>query len=473
MAAPAGKQRQFPGLFATPDEQEVFGNLHLKGRKTVLHLQPKRELSQFAQPAVINGQLGDLRKVSCLECIVGATGSGHRGDAGRYHYADVFPHFVTVGERHLAPDKPHVKAIHFSTQDIPLIFYDFDAFGHVLGSKSVIESIVKESRHNRDIAFGDAPEIFYFSGKYEIIAAETPIGRFRVSHFPKFSVGSSNGKFIENSMMASLEYAQPVDFDTCIERLMSIHRFLSLVAGRKQSVDSITLELLDDLTGTHSRLELHWMFAPKAPSSEDDKPSPGDIPVNAVHRPEEFRTVLSNWLDRESKWRDARVRYVGCMGKSNSYGIDRLVAAANMFDILPSDAGPVASNLSPELAKAQKECREIFKRLTPGFERDSMLGALGRMNKSSLTKKVLHRVAIVNKALAERFPDLELVASTAVKVRNFFVHGSSDGLNYKRLESSMPFLTDALEFIFATSDLIDAGWDAVAWGNSHYGFGHS
>lgn len=37
----------------------------------------------------------------------------------------------------------------------------------------------------------------------------------------------------------------------------------------------------------------------------------------------------------------------------------------------------------------------------------------------------------------------------------------------------MSFLTDALEFIFAASDLIEAGWNANSWSSKHYGGGHN
>ncbi len=473
MKKSAKKNLQSSGVFTMPDGRQVFGNLHLKGRSTFLHLQPKDKLALLGERSVIHGELGDLRKVSCLECIVGSTGSGYYSDAGRYHYADIFPHFVTIGERHLSPDAPSIRAVHFTTHDVSSIFYDFDAFGHLIDSKSVVESIVKGSESGREIVFGESPEIFYFSGKYEIIEVETPIGLFRVSHRPNFSFGSSNREFIKSSMIVTLEYPEPIIFHTCIERVMSVHRFLSLLAGRKQSIESVFLDIVDDSSGKHLSLELYWMFAPKRSKNEDAGPRPGDIPLDAIHRPDEFKTVLKDWLSRDPEWGAARIRYAGCVGNSNSYDIDRLVAAANMFDILPQDAMPSTSPLSPELASAQKECREIFKKLARGVERDSILGALGRMNTPSLTTKVLYRVTTVNAKLNNQFPDLALVGSTAVKVRNFFVHGSSNGFDWKRLEPLMPFLTDALEFIFAASDLINAGWDASAWGDKYYSTGHT
>ena len=168
----------------------------------------------------------------------------------------------------------------------------------------------------------------------------------------------------------------------------------------------------------------------------------------------------------------ARVRYHGCLRKGNSYDVDRLIAAANMFDILPKEAVPLASEMPAELVAAQTECRAIFKHLR-GVERDSVVMALSKMGEPSLPKKVLHRVSMVHRALGHRFPELALVARNAIKCRNFFVHGGSHNFNYPAFESLTSFFTDALEFIFAASDLIEAGWDARAWNSGGSVGGHS
>jgi hypothetical protein len=75
-------------------------------------------------------------------------------------------------------------------------------------------------------------------------------------------------------------------------------------------------------------------------------------------------------------------------------------------------------------------------------------------------------------AARETFPELQFVASVAVKCRNFLVHGSS-GVDYQAVEHLAPFLTDTLEFVFAASDLIEAGWDAQRWNAAPHGWGHS
>lgn len=53
------------------------------------------------------------------------------------------------------------------------------------------------------------------------------------------------------------------------------------------------------------------------------------------------------------------------------------------------------------------------------------------------------------------------------------MHGSLDGLEYEKIEPFLAFLTDTLEFVFAASDLIDAGWSALRWSRRSLGSGHS
>jgi|AntDeeMinimDraft_4_1070355.scaffolds.fasta_scaffold04920_4 hypothetical protein len=144
-----------------------------------------------------------------------------------------------------------------------------------------------------------------------------------------------------------------------------------------------------------------------------------------------------------------------------------------MFDILPPDAVPLATELSEELAATRDACVKMFRKHTHGIDRDSALSALGRLGQPSLPKKVRQRVSIVESKLGDKFVDLQFVISEAIKCRNFFVHGNSGDVEYRKVEPLVPFLTDALEFIFATSDFIDAGWDAKRWNSQAHSWGHS
>jgi hypothetical protein len=142
-----------------------------------------------------------------------------------------------------------------------------------------------------------------------------------------------------------------------------------------------------------------------------------------------------------------------------------LIAAANMFDILPESATPSNTELTATLIEAKKSTKEIFKALPDSDERTSILNALGRLGKNSLKQKIAHRTNILIAVAGDKYPEIITVAYAAVEYRNFFVHGTKP----KKLDPIVsehllvPFLTETLEFIFAASDLLDAGWDIKSW----------
>jgi hypothetical protein len=223
--------------------------------------------------------------------------------------------------------------------------------------------------------------------------------------------------------------------------------FLSMAAGRNQGIDHIYVTTPERIDNTQQALGIYPSFRWRvSDSSEQRRPHPADVPLDPIHHLAEFNSVLVNWIGRHSRWRIARVRYLECMRKANKYSPERLVAAANMFDILPEDAVPIATELPDDFAATRDACAAMF---------------------------LKYRVSIVESRLSSGFPDLQFVASIAVKCRNFFVHGSSDDFDYPKVEPLIPFLTDALEFIFAASDFADAGWDAQRWNSKGHGWGHN
>ena len=50
-----------------------------------------------------------------------------------------------------------------------------------------------------------------------------------------------------------------------------------------------------------------------------------------------------------------------------------------------------------------------------------------------------------------------------VNCRNYYIHGGEPRFDYSANFDAVAFFIDTLEFVFATSDLIEAGWDVMAW----------
>jgi hypothetical protein len=134
-----------------------------------------------------------------------------------------------------------------------------------------------------------------------------------------------------------------------------------------------------------------------------------------------------------------------------------------MFDILPKDAVGKTGDVSDEVKSVAGQCKELFKKISSCPERDSILGALGRIGKYNLRSKVKNRAKFVTDKIEDRLPELELIINEAINCRNFYVHGTEGKITPEIRSRFSPFFTDTLEFIFGASDLIEAGWDIKKW----------
>lgn len=464
---------RYLGTYQISSSQNLVGELELDGEGTTLRAHADEPL-QVENVEHVKGIAYTGDYITLIDCLSPGQGARYSKDGSFRYHADILPHYVTIGSFHLDPEASCIKAIHFTATDLQDLFYDFDAFSQVIDARPIIDSVLAERRKMRPVEAGEHPKVFYYTGKGCVIEAPSSIGKISVHHRPSYSLGGPAGVYIKNRMVVSIEPCEPATFSETLQGMYDIGCFLSVAAGRAQGIKHIQLETSQSIDGIPQMLSVFPSFPWKTGGKgKYYKPHPGDVPLDPIRAPEEFRAVLTHWVERHASWHTARTRYLGCLRKGNDYDFDRLVAAANMFDILPADAVPAKNQLSPELAEAKRACRSILKELPQGVDRDSVLGAFGRMGQPSLPKKVVHRATIVESQLGTKFPDLAFAAGIAVKLRNYFVHGSLDGLEYEKIESFLPFLTDTLEFVFAASDLIDAGWNAQHWSTKSLGSGHS
>ncbi|QLC25664.1 hypothetical protein HFP57_11985 [Parasphingopyxis algicola] len=454
------------GWFEFNDDRQLVGELSIDGSATTLWLQDREFFAlDHDQHRDLRGTLHDLTKVTLIGCVIRST----MGSAGRYEerytFGEIQPHYVASGHRHFDPQAAEIERVMFRIDDAEDIFYDFDAFGIVLDPEPLIETVVKgnETRINRKIPIGPNPEIVYFAGQKEIASVETAIGVVTVRHRPFTNpFFSPRRAAIENRILIELTFAEPQTFDNVIARIRTLLRFLEMIAGRPPNMEWTKIDLIGD--EYRAPLDVYWCMQPRRQlEGETRKPHSSEILINAVRSRDHFERVLKSWIAMDSSRAEARMRFSGNFGQQHMISIDRLVGAANMFDILPDDALPPNPPLEEELANARQSARSLFLQLPQSEDRDGILGALGRLGRRTLRQKIFHRATIVSNGLGSPLTDLPLVVDEAVKCRNHFVHGSAGSFDYHEYGHLIAFLTHALEFIFAASDLLEAGWDAQAW----------
>lgn len=463
------EQSKQAGTFTISPGRDVYGELTFAGRNTSLYLRDK----EFFNANTILGQcvkgvLHDLTKVTLIECITtSGLGSACRGEE-RYSFASIFPHYVVHGDCHIIPDDKTITEIHFVVDDASTLFYDFDAFGTLIDARPFIEQIVQANGLEREIKTGPDPQILYFTGKREIFTAQTILGVISASHNPSYDSGGPNGgASIQNTIFVTIAFQVTVTFEEAITHTFTLLRYLEMLVGRPQNLLKLNLRIgcTDERPAL---LQVYWSMPPKRePSHEERRPHIADVLLDAVRQPDEFSRVLGSWLERQSTWHDARLRFSNSFANQQHYSIDRLIGAANMFDILPSSAVPPVVQLSEELEDATKNCRAIFRKLPDSLERSSVLDALGRVGKSALRHKIRHRGQLLIDTVGEHFPDIFTVTDVAVDCRNHYVHGSEPKFDYSNNFDAVIFFTNTLEFVFAASDLVEAGWNIKNWSKKH------
>ena len=455
------KKRQ-SGTFTISPGRVVHGELTLAGPRTSLHLHDK---AAFTAGRCVTGILHDLTRVTLVDCLTTSSSTVSRSDEDGYHCAEVFPHFVLLGDRHLIPEEDKVAAVDFTFDDATVLF----PAGSVLGwlrhddARTVMQQIANVEQPGRQITVGPDAQILYFTGKRDIFCVETAFGRVSATRNTGPIPTSSGGWAFRNRAFVSLDFHKPIAFSEAVSRAFWMMGYLGLLIGRPQNLVDLSIRVEPE-HGQQVGLSVHCSNATKRDSSnETSKPRLFDGLLEPVRNPDEFSRVMARWLERHEHWRSARSRFLSSFAHQRSYSIDRLIGSANMFDILPDSAVPRDAQLAEQLKDAQSAGRKLFCDLPQSPERDSILGALGRIGKSNLKRKIRYRAQPIIDSCGERFPELVMVIDEAVNCRNYYVHGGKPRFDYDENFHAVTFFIDTLEFVFAASDLIEATWDIRGW----------
>jgi len=457
------ERRCVTGEFFLGDDRAVFGSLCVCGYDSNLKLFSSSKLSNSdGDYSYITGLLHDGNWVSLHGNVFLGVSSQFRESVGWQYAAEVFPHYVAMGDSLVSDSDDCVESVSFVMKDASSVFYEFGSFSSVTDPKPFIPLL--ENDADRDVDFGDNPIIAYFSGKFEISVVQTALGEIRADNRPSHGLGGPNGVRIDNFIAVTIKPSEPVSLRDSMRRLRIALRFFGLVIGREQGLSHLSISLRGQPKKSLP-VAVYRTMEDASPQegngSKKDPPHPRDVLVSTVDGSDDYSKLLKAYISSDEDRHDARVRLQNSLRNSNSYTIDRLVGAANMFDILPDEMYPNRVELSPELAEAKKEAKELFKSLPESIERSSVLGALGRIGKLSLKRKIESRV--VSTKLDKYLPGLVEVLREAVNCRNHYVHGVRGRVDYSDRTDLVRFFTDALEFSFAASDLVDLGWDFKSW----------
>ncbi|WDH51188.1 hypothetical protein PUP75_19825 [Pseudomonas chlororaphis] len=451
----------------TIDKNQFLGEFVLDGEDTKLHLSSRNQIPYNPEPHTLFGESLDHHKLSLYECV-GYEPVPEGVYPNPVFKREVFPHFALIGTRHFAWGEQAFTSVSFKADDLGLLFSRRGTFGSAWLNPQKLAEVLDTTLTATNTELGDSPAIFYFTGRRSPDPINLKIGAFTTEIIFTGNVSNITGISCPAETIATLTYQAPKALDEIIDDVTSILDFIATVTGRHQGVRDITaVSTHDSSSAIVDKTSVHWSLAP---SSVESSPSNHrDLPITPDINEEDFNKVFSNWIQRHDDWATARSRILRWQKHSHIYDENRLIAAANAFDILPDSTYPEVGKLSEETSLKKDRCKEIIMELKHGNERSQILGTLNFWG-SKLLDKLLHKSKIVQESFNQQFQDLDEVLKIALKARNFYVHGSDYG--HKHYDHLTAFLTDTLEFVFVASDLIECGWNASRWSERGPSFGH-
>lgn len=433
-------------------KRRLLGRLMLSGRDTRLEIYSHAAPMGMGRTPSLRGmtQTGERLTLCVLDWRSGT--SGPTADGKRYNSNQFFPHYVAIGKRFFDPNHKVISAISFTTDRVNSIFSNDNCFG--IAKVNDIASVLPDRAKNdgRPIQHG---ELFYYVSKGPIASVHTKTVKFVVHNAVSYSSPSADGIHLDNVIRLRLEFPRPLKLLDAINAAFDFRCFCELLTVGPHCISDIQIEHKD---ATEKERPMSLIISNSEKPNANRAVERRSSLILAGSHPNDFKTVLSNWMATQSKRRIARLRLIEGP-REETFTIDRLVAAANAFDLLPFKSEPLPPQVQDKLTDLQKVVKSS---LQPPY-RDPILSAIGRLKGLNLRSKIVARFHVLPPALQSKCPDMDTVIGYCVQARNYFVHGTEPPtLSAKIIEAYSVFFTQTLEFIFIVTELFDCGWNSKA-----------
>ena len=204
--------------------------------------------------------------------------------------------------------------------------------------------------------------------------------------------GGPCGAYIKNKILVLIEFKSAVNIHEMDRRIRKRNSVLEIIVGRPQNHLEVNVKHAED--GNESDLSSAYinMYPNQERQAKDSELHYHDVLIDAVEQSDKFARLIGGWLKRdELALHNARMRFSWGWEKQRSYNADRIVGAADMFDLIPNDAFPKDVSLACDLEEAVQKSHRRFKSLPPSSKRDAVLNTLGNIRKPSLKKKIRYR----------------------------------------------------------------------------------
>lgn len=414
----------------------------------------------------VYGKTHDSQYISLLNCL-GET-SSHMSNNERSYSCEIYSHTLIVGKEKVNPETDKFDSISLVIGNPLKLFRSLDSFGYVSFPDEKLVEALNNQEYTPHFETEKHPVVAYFNGDFDIFEQDTKLGKIKAHNLITHgSWGGATGVKIENQVMITIDFNEGISIDEAFKRANSVALFLRFIGGKGLFFKDISLKKMEhkhpEFTIYHD--SYNW--------GEDIKDGYYSKPLIDVTNGS-FPSILKSWFEKDDR-ENVRYSFYNTYFR-DVYSPDRLITAANMFDIFPiSDEDkkkPIPSNAEELLKSLKAHIKTEFSGLSD--IKQSLLQSIGYLSRKSLKERVEERLEIIKPHLTGRktsAEDLEFIVNLAIKSRNHYVHGTE----YKKLTPEQLFdfqalFIDTFEYIYALSELLECGWkinDAPIWTSQH------
>ncbi|MBH0043784.1 HEPN domain-containing protein [Pseudoalteromonas sp. SWXJZ10B] len=268
---------------------------------------------------------------------------------------------------------------------------------------------------------------------------------------------------IENKVVITIDFREGVTIDEAFKRANLVALFLRFIGVKGLFFKDITLKKIEhehhEFTIYHDNYE--W--------GKEIKDSYYSEPLIDVTN-DRFPEILKGWFEKSDR-ESVRYNFYNTYFR-DSYSSDRLITAANMFDIFPVSEQDTKLSIATDAEELLTNLKMHIKSEFSTFPdiKQSLLQSIGFLTRKSLKDRVQERLNIIKPHLVGHkinTKDLEFIVNIAIKSRNYYVHGSKyKKLSPEKLLKFQGLFIDTFEYIYALSEIVECGWeftDAPLW----------
>jgi hypothetical protein len=415
-----------------------------------------------------------ISAIYCVPLVISGSATYH---GKQKRYITLRPNYVVLGPGYLEPKENVVTSVSFTFSEANNLIYDWGTFGSILRKhrmsfgqlREILRGVRKRPKRRRR---GGDLNLYYRWGRDPILEADCDIGKIEVWNATREAMPSPSGLDVHNRVRVTCRFANPLNLDEALRIRHQLMVLFELAAQGRQNVEDITLEHKDMPQGSPLAF-----YASNEERKKVDELMPTDALVNGGLHEDEFSRILVGWMNSALDRSAARRRFIDGFRHGRSFNTDRLVGAANAFDLLPATDFIKQGALPPEVETLLAELENQVKSAAKGSaavneHKERLLNNLGLVRGLNLRNKVLQRWATVPGCITSRLLAMPEAIVHSVRARNFFVHGSAINTSTEDMFALAPFFTDTLEFVFGTSELCRCGWDAERWAKEGYSLSH-